>query len=367
VLLSLALTNFRNHKELVLNELAPLIVLLGKNGVGKTNILEAISLLAPGRGMRQAKFEDILYNNGSSVSSWSVYANLNGDLSLATGYGQGAGLRGKNQRILKVSGKAIKTQAEIISQLRVIWFSPQLEDLCLTGASIRRKYFDRLTYNFFSIHAENVLIYEKLLQNRQKILAENRHDEIWLQQIENKLADIMLKIASARLQALAIINIELDKLNDDFLKPTLELKGFIEDKLVNNLSNSEIICMVTDKLKSNRMLDFLSKRTNFGVHKSEFALYNSQKSRYAAQCSTGEQKSMLLSLVLAQASALSSNEASSGKVVLLLDEAFSHLDQHRQQQLLDILKHLKVQTWITTALDNFIKPDEIQILRIGSC
>lgn len=363
---SLALTNFRNHKELVFNELTPLIVLLGDNGVGKTNILEAISLLAPGRGIRQARFEDIIYNN-STDAGWSVYANLNDNLSLATGYGQGVGLRGKSQRILKVSGKTIKTQAEIISQLRVIWFSPQLEDLCLAGATVRRKYFDRLTYNFFSTHVEHVLIYEKLLQNRQKILLENRHDEIWLQQIENKLADTMIKIASSRRQALAIINGELDKLTNDFLKPTLELKGTIEEKIANNISNGEINYMIIDKLKNNRMLDFLSKRTNFGVHKSDFILYNPQKNRNAAQCSTGEQKSMLLSLILAQASALSNDKASSGKVVLLLDEAFSHLDQQRQQQLLDILKQLNVQTWVTTALDSFLKSDKIQILRIGSC
>ena len=340
----LALINFRNytHKKLTLD--ARPVVLTGKNGLGKTNVLEAVSLLAPGRGLRQAKLELLDRIDGNEVFPWGVSSEvMQGDeecYTINTGKDVTAS---RSKRITKIDGEPIKNQAELARIGSVMWLTPQMDGLFIGPASDRRKFLDRLVYNFDPEHASRVYSYEYTMRERSKLL-QMRADPIWLTTLEKKMAEKTIAIAVARMEAVEMIKGAIAQAPGVFPKAQIAIEGEVE-ALLSQHSALEAEEQLLQKLYENRPLDASSGRTNIGAHRSDFIVVHTEKSMPAASCSTGEQKALLLSIILAEARAKAIWKQS--VPILLLDEVVAHLDESRRAALFEEIIALKAQAWMT--------------------
>lgn len=237
---ALTLTNFRNYSHLSISLDARPVVLTGANGAGKTNLLEAVSLLTPGRGMRRAKVIDIDRAVPHAVNPlplpWAVTATLrqpDGELvDVATGRDADAAAQGTDRRIVRVEGNETP-QGALADVLSVIWLTPQLDQLFQEGQSARRKFFDRLVYGFESSHARHVSAYEHAMRERNQLLQDRRTDAVWFGALEQKMAEHAVVVAAYRLQAMERLNTVIAQSTRDFPKATLELHGAVEDMLQN--------------------------------------------------------------------------------------------------------------------------------------
>jgi DNA replication and repair protein RecF len=346
---TLEIENFRNHKSLSLKSDAKFMLLLGDNGKGKTNILESVSLFANGRGMRNAKSEDIL-NNNISCHEWVVrlVCENTGDISKLL---MAAKLRINQlnmKKILKINDE-VKQQKKVAEILKVIWLTPQMENLFLESQSVQRKFIDRMTYNFLPGHAKLINEYDYYLKSRSKAMLEGSRDANFLACIEGKIAVLSIGIVQNRQACLNKINLCLQKLSLAYLQPKLSLRGFVEDCLQER-TTAEAELLLQEKLLANREVDSLAKRCSAGAHKSELEVFEREMGRKARHCSTGEQKSMLISLIIGQSYAL--YEDTKIAPILLLDEVFSHLDEHRKRQLVEELGRTPSQIWVSSTDKN---------------
>ncbi|KIE05330.1 hypothetical protein NF27_DT01040 [Candidatus Jidaibacter acanthamoeba] len=349
----LTLTGFRNHISLNLSLNSNFVVICGQNGVGKTNVLEAISFLAPGKGFRNAGSEDIFNKNDNRLNEWAVSAELEcgyDDIRITTGCKLDT-YQNISRRIIKVNDELSYKSSELLNYLKVIWITPQTDRIFLESPGVRRKFLDRVTYNFFPLHASHIVNYEKLVRSRLKIIQQSKFDEIWVAALEKQLATLNFQIYQNRTNCLNMIKESLNLNSSNFLKPSIGLIGSIDNFLID-IKNNEVE-QIQEKLKSNRRTDALSGRTNFGIHKSDIEAFHPIKHIKADQCSTGEQKAMLISIILAQIKSI--KQISSTPVILLLDEVFSHLDINFRQNLIEELFALEVQAWITTANEHIIE------------
>lgn len=340
----LKLLFFRNHHEYSIKSNSKFIVISGPNGAGKTNILEAISLLSPGRGLRNAKFEQILNCNQNLYKEWGIHCHysLNNELiKVATGYNVTTG----NQRIIKIDNQLIKKQSEILNLIKIIWLTPQMDGIFQEAPSIRRKFLDRMCYNLYPPHAQDIIKYEYYLQSRFKLLKNATYDEIWLNGIENNLAKYAIKITKTRINCVGILQDTILKSRIDFLKPNICIKGFIENEL-SSYEEHDLEEYIQNTYKKYRIIDIKSGRSNFGAHKSDLIVMHPIKNNNAQYCSTGEQKAMLLALILAQAHALYQKDGI--PPILLLDEILAHFDYSNQCIIIEELHNLNSQVWITT-------------------
>ena len=353
---SLTLHNFRNHQALRMGCDEKFMLILGENGSGKTNILEAISMLSAGRGLRNCKNTDVITDFNKSLAEWAVdvdYFNekLNYKILLGCKFGY-TSLNGK--KVVKINSEELKRKSDVLNVLRVIWLTPQMESLFLESPNIRRKFLDRMTFNFFPEHAKQVTEYEYFLQSRSKILCDTEWDENWLEQTEMKIAALSIEIIYSRLECIKMINSFLGTFSTNYLKPLIFIKGEIENMLEIE-KTSKVNGFITDRLKRDRIRDAKSKRCTIGAHKSEVVVINRENNRVANLCSTGEQKSMIIALLLGQAHAIYKHSKVSP--ILLLDEIFAHLDSKRKEDLISELKKTPSQIWISstdTSLDKII-------------
>lgn len=339
---NLHLSNYRNHKDFILEIEDKVVVVTGANGAGKTNILEAISLLSPGRGLKNAKLSDIL--NKETNEPWISVAKIKNRDDIVTIGSTIVEQENRYKRIIKVNGEPIKTQNNLTEYVSVIWLTPQMDQLFLDSASTRRKFLDRLTYNFFPDHASNVALYEHLMRERAKILKENYKEKIWLDSVEQKMAEACVNIAFARNETVNYLNQEIGKIMEPFPKGSLSISGDIE----NSIKEKKAIIIeneLKEKFVKSRQYDYETGKTNVGVHKTDLIVYYTNKQINAEFCSTGEQKALLLSIILAEISAKIKWRNSAP--IVLLDEVAAHLDENRRNSLFDNLCNLKVQAWLT--------------------
>ena len=340
----LNLESYRNYSSLRLELNSRPVVLTGHNGSGKTNILEAISLLSPGKGFRKIKLSDAdMISDGNALLPWAVSAVVNkADEECVVGTGRES--VADTKRIIKIDGDVIKKQSELTSIFSVMWLIPQMDGLFLGSSSDRRKFLDRLVYNFDPEHASRIYSYEYTMRERAKILQQDNYDSSWISVLESKMAERAVSIAAARVDTIEHIQSVINDCKTAFPKAEIGVEGGVEEIINNNsaLAAEEIL---NKQFYESRQNDARSGRTGVGVHRSDFVAVHSEKNMPAASCSTGEQKALLLSIILAEARAKSIWKGS--VPVLLLDEVVAHLDENRRKSLFEEIFSMQAQVWMT--------------------
>jgi DNA replication and repair protein RecF len=344
----LTLTHFRNYRVAGLEARGDLIVLVGPNGAGKTNCLEAISFLAPGRGLRRATLEDVADNQGDG--SWAVSTEVEGALGLAT---LGTGIdppRGdtSTSRRCRIDREPVGSAAAFGDHLRMVWLTPAMDGLFMGAASERRRFFDRLVLAIDSEHASRVSALERSLRSRNRLLEVRNYDDHWCDAIERETAELAVAVAATRGQTAVKLAAMLRARGQASAFPSAEiaLDGWMENALL-----SEPATAVEDRyralLRDNRMRDAAAGRTLDGPHLTDLQVIYAPKQMAARDASTGEQKALLIGLILAHAALVA--EMTGIVPLLLLDEIIAHLDPGRRTALFDELTRLGAQVWLTGA------------------
>ena len=344
----LTLTNFRNYRAATLQaDLRP-IVLYGPNGAGKTNLIEAISFLAPGRGLRRATLEEVAFHEGDG--SWAVAAEVEGALGLAT---LGTGIErapedgAPVQRKCRIDRESVASAAAFADHLRVVWLVPAMDSLFVGAPSERRRFLDRLALAVDAEHASRVNALERALRSRNRLLEEARPDPHWLDAVEHETAELAVAVAGLRAEALHRLDSVLaSRQGADFPPVEIALDGWME-KLLPAHPAIEIEERYRAVLRDNRGRDAAAGRTLDGPHLTDLLVVYRQKGIAAAEASTGEQKALLIGLVLAHARLIA--EMTGSTPVLLLDEVVAHLDPARRAALHGELAELGAQVWMTGA------------------
>ncbi len=338
----LRLTDFRNYTAQDLEFTGRPVVFFGANGAGKTNILEAISFLSPGRGIRRAKVEDLARRaNGQVAPAWGVTAKLNIDAE-ETQLAIGQVPERPRRRIVRIDGRNA-TGGELARLINMMWLTPAQDRLFTGPASDRRKFLDRLTLSHAPDHGSAVVRYEKSRSERGRLLTDGISDAAWYDAIERDMAETGAQIALNRCQTLERLTEEIAaRPAGEFPKAQIALEGEIEAYCGDDRDPNEVVDFVAGMLRENRDQDQRAGRTLRGVHKSDLVVHHCDKSMPAADCSTGEQKALLIGLVLAQARAQAAHAP-----YLLLDEVAAHLDINRRAALIEELIDLGTQVFLT--------------------
>lgn len=340
----LRLTDFRGYGALDLDVDARPVVLFGPNGAGKTNILEAISFLAPGKGLRGAETEAVARHDGTMAApGWAVFAQASGRrgaLTLAAGARLGA------RRETRLDGSPV-SRAALSRAFPMLALQPEEDRLFAGPRAERLKFFDDLVAAADPGHGETLTAYDKLRRQRQRVLEDGRADPAWLGAIEADMAAHGVAIAASRLDALSRLQAEIDAAPDSaFPKAALALDGATEADLAHGLKSGEAEDALRQRLLSGRDRDAASGRSlSLGPHRTDLTARHVAKDRPAGECSTGEQKALVVRLALAQASVLA--RTTGAAPLLLLDEACAHLDADRRAGLAQAISELGAQAWLT--------------------
>lgn len=339
------LTAFRNYAQLSTRFRPGAVVLFGSNGAGKTNLLEAISLLSPGRGLRRAAYADIPRQGGNGFSIFAEVHGPDGDAAIGTGTATGED-DGDSSRKVRINGAAARSADDMLEWLRVMWLTPAMDTLFTGPAADRRRFVDRLVLAIDPLHGRRALDYEKAMRGRNRLLAEDTRDTAWLDAIEVQMAETGTAIAVARVELVRLLSGLIETMPDEapFPRAEIALTGFVEDQ-VAELAAVDIEERFRQALRDNRYRDRASGRTLDGPHRADFLVRYREKDMPAAHCSTGEQKALLIGLILSHARLTG---AITGLVpVLLLDEIAAHLDENRRAALFSILEEIGCQTFMT--------------------
>jgi DNA replication and repair protein RecF len=346
-LLSLTLTDFRSYEHATLETGGRSVFLFGPNGAGKTNLLEAISLYSPGRGLRGVAVAELGRRSpGEAMGrAWSVSARVQTGEE-ETRIGTGIEASGAARRIVRIEGETVPS-GRLGDHIRPIWLTPAQDRLFLEGASERRRFFDRLVFAAEPGHAVHASVYERAMRERSRLLAEPGPDPAWLTALEAQMAESGALIAAARARTLGALQGEVDaRAERPFPQAALQLTGEWETVAAQGAAPAEIQPRLASALERGRERDAAAGRALTGPHRGDLAVVHREKDRPAAECSTGEQKALILNLVLAQAARLSRAE-SSPNPILLLDEAAAHLDARRRAGLFDEIEALGLQAFLT--------------------
>jgi DNA replication and repair protein RecF len=347
----LTLSNFRSYHaaQIELGQAGP-VVLTGANGAGKTNLIEAISMLAPGRGLRRATMEELAFSEGDGA--WAVSAEIEGMLGLATlgtGIDPPAGEDSAPSRICRIDREAVSSAAAFADHLRVVWLVPAMDPLFNGPASERRRFLDRLVLAVDAQHSSRVAALERSLRSRNRLLEDAVSDSHWLDAVEHETAEVAVAVAAARAETVGRLAGALAGGRDqapEFPLAEIALDGWIE-KLLPYHSAIEIEDRYRALLKDNRARDAAAGRTLDGPHLSDLSVSHAGKGIPASEASTGEQKALLIRLVLAHAGLI--KDMTGFAPLLLLDEIIAHLDPTRRAALYDALANLGAQVWMTGA------------------
>ena len=346
----LTLTNFRSYHAAQIEIGAGPVVLVGPNGAGKTNLIEAISFLAPGRGLRRATLDEIAFAEGDG--SWAVAADVEGALGLAS-LGTGIELPAAEDttvlRRCRIDREPVTSATAFADHLRVIWLVPAMDALFNGPGSERRRFLDRLVLAVDAEHASRVSALERALRSRNRLLEEARPDPHWLDAIEHETAELAVAVAALRAETVGRLQAALDTRRDPaspFPAAEIALDGWME-KLLPQHPAVEVEDRYRAVLRDNRARDAAAGRTLDGAHLTDLSVTYVAKNIAAADASTGEQKALLIGLVLAHAGLIA--EMSGFAPVLLLDEVVAHLDPMRRVALYGELDRLGAQVFMTGA------------------
>jgi DNA replication and repair protein RecF len=345
----ITLTHFRNYRAASLQTRGGMVVLVGPNGAGKTNCLEAISYLSPGRGLRRATLEDVADNQGDG--SWAVSAEVEGALGLAT---LGTGIDAPTSegpattRRCRIDREPVGSATAFGDHLRMVWLTPAMDGLFSGAASERRRFFDRLVLAIDSEHSSRVSALDRSLRSRNRLLEVRNYDDHWCDAIERETAELAVAVAATRGQTATRLAGVLRERGEApaFPSARIMLDGWMENALASEPATS-----VEDRyrqiLRDSRARDAAAGRTLDGPHLTDLQVIYAPKGMAAREASTGEQKALLIGLVLAHANLVA--EMTGITPLLLLDEVVAHLDPDRRRALFDELAKLGAQVWMTGA------------------
>jgi DNA replication and repair protein RecF len=344
----LAVTEFRCYARAEIACDARPVVLTGPNGAGKTNLLEAVSFLAPGRGLRRATLGEVTRRDAGATARWAVNARLTtpaGEVRIGTGIDPDAP-PGSLRRAVRIDGEAAG-QAALGDHVVVVWLTPQMDRLFLEGASGRRRFLDRLVYGFHPDHAARLSAYEQAMRERSRLLKEGRGDPAWLGALEEQMATNGVAVAAARRELadrLRAAAARATLADGPFPPADLAVEGGLEAMLGERPA---LACEDTfrARLAELRRLDASIGGASEGPHRSDLTVRHAAKDMPADQCSTGEQKALLIGLVLANARLLAADRGA--PPLLLLDEVAAHLDERRRGALYAEIRALGAQAWLT--------------------
>jgi DNA replication and repair protein RecF len=344
----LTLNNFRSYHAAQIEVAANLVVLVGPNGAGKTNLVEAISFLAPGRGLRRATLTEVAFMEGDG--SWAIAADVEGSLGLAT-LGTGIEVPANEDvtvtRKCRIDREPVSSASAFADHLRVVWLVPAMDQLFTGSASERRRFLDRLALAVDAEHASRVSALERSLRSRNRLLEEPRPDPHWLDAIEHETAELAVAVAALRAETVTRLAAALAaRRSSPFPSAEIALEGWM-DKLLPQHSAREIEDRYRAVLHDNRARDAAAGRTLDGPHLTDLVVAYAPKDIPAADASTGEQKALLIGLVLAHAGLIA--EMIGFAPVLLLDEVVAHLDPARRSALYAELDMLGAQVFMTGA------------------
>lgn len=349
----LMLTAFRSYARAEIETDARPVVLTGPNGAGKTNLLEAISFLAPGRGLRRARLAEVerrVPEAAPGRTTWAVAARVRtGQDTREIGTGRdptldAAEANGRERRLVRIDGATARSQQELGEVLGMVWLTPQMDGLFREGAGARRRFLDRLVYGFDPAHAGRVGAYEQSLRERARLLKAGRADPAWLEALEESMARHGVAIAAARRELVARLAQACAAGGGSFPVADLALSGEVEDWLAEGAALAAED-RLRERLAACRGADAETGGAAVGPHRSDLAVRHLDRDQAAELCSTGEQKALLISVVLAHARLIGLHRGAAP--LLLLDEVAAHLDAARRRALYDEILALGVQAWMT--------------------
>jgi DNA replication and repair protein RecF len=344
-LAALSLKEFRNLRALSATFEPTLVAISGANGAGKTNLLEAISLLGPGRGLRRATLDEITQRGAGH--EWTVAATLRRDGEEARiGTGLADEARDRRQRKVRINGASAPSPDALLDYLRVVWLTPAMDGLLTGPAGDRRRFLDRLVLTVDAAHARRTRNFDRLLAQRNKLLEQGGENR-WMEALESQLAEHAVAVALARAETVALLGARMGKRGEDmpmFPAGRLALTGGFEEALSGRSAAEAELCYRAS-LAADRSVDRAAGRTLQGPHRSDLEVVMADADVPAALASTGEQKALLLGLILAHAELVS--DISGMTPILLLDEVAAHLDSDRRKVLFAALEALGAQAFMT--------------------
>jgi DNA replication and repair protein RecF len=324
------------------------VVLTGDNGAGKTNLLEAVSFLTPGRGMRRATYD--LVGRASEKGGDGTFAvnceveGIGGPVVIGTGVQAGHG-GAESGRKLRINGASVSTSERLLDHLRLLWLTPSMDGLFTGPGSDRRRFLDRLVLSLDPQHGRRVNDYEKAMRARNRLLEDRAADTSWMSAVEGQMAELGTAIILARLEFAAALAGQIwQAKSDHFPTANLAISGTLESIAGSNDAIS-LEAEFLQLLSSGRAKDRAAGRTLEGPHRSDLIVQHAAKEMPASLCSTGEQKALLIGLILAHARLVA--QTTGAAPILLLDEIAAHLDANRRAALFDLIDDLGGQAWMT--------------------
>ncbi len=356
---TLKLTHFRNYGQISLNLDARHVVLSGDNGAGKTNLLEAISLLSPGRGLRRAPYDTIAQSLGNDPSldpqfgTWTVFASLHGALGparIGTGIAAVPGASGDVDRNRKthIDGVNARSTETLLDHARIVWLTPAMDGLFTGPGSDRRRFLDRMVLAIDPSHGRRVSEFERAMRSRNKLLEDRNASSSWLDGIESQIAETGVAVAFARRELVTLLQGIIARTmtggDGPFPNADIAIEGTLESMIAEGAA-ADLEDAYRALLCTNRARDRAAGRMLDGPHRSNLLVRHGPKNMAAALCSTGEQKALLLGLVLAHAQLVC--DVSGMTPIILLDEVAAHLDEQRRAGLFDLIDAIGCQAWMT--------------------
>ncbi|MEL6212949.1 MAG: DNA replication/repair protein RecF [Pseudomonadota bacterium] len=343
-----ALTDFRSYARAAIALDGRPAAFSGANGAGKTNILEALSLLGPGRGLRSARLDELPRVEGPG--GWAVSARLESSDGDEISLGVGAAANAPDRRQCRIEERAASGPSAFAEHVGLVWLTPAQDRLFMEGAGERRRFIDRMTLARDAAHGRSASAYEKAMRQRQKLLDDRVRDADWLEALEAQMAEAGVAIAAARRETAALLaSSEIG--GEVFPAGDIALEGVLETALAGRAA-ADVEEDFAARLKDQRYADAHAGRALIGPHRSDLLVTHRAKARPARLCSTGEQKALLIGLVLANARSLSRTAhggapARRAPLIILLDEIAAHLDPDRRAALFDILDEIGFQAFMT--------------------
>lgn len=339
----LRLLRYRNYSSFNIHFSGQHVVFTGHNGAGKTNLLEALSFLSPGRGLRRAAYSDVSFANGRG-EGFVVFARLECALYGEVNIGTALEVN-DNSRKIHING-VNETGDRLTDYCHMSVLTPGMDGLFLGPSLERRRFLDRMVLAIDSLHGRRIADYDKVMRARNRLFLDGKNDRAWFDALEKQMAELATAISAARIEVVRLLNDMFTQTPPQILFPRafLQVDGFLETALIK-LSAVEVEEQFCDLLRHNRAIDRAAGRTLEGPHRTDLQVFYADKNMPATSCSTGEQKALLAGLVLCHArlTGLMSDKAP----ILLLDETAAHLDSHRRAALFDILDELGGQTFMT--------------------
>jgi DNA replication and repair protein RecF len=369
----LRLTDFRNYRQLRLDCSLEPVVLVGSNGAGKTNLLEALSFLAPGRGLRRARLDEVGHRERGEApagapgpTNWAVAATLDtseGRLVIGTGLEPGRSEGSPARRVVRIDGRPASSQTALGLHVAAVWLTPQLDRLFLDGPGERRRFLDRLVTALHPQHAGDVAAYENALRQRARLLGDGSRDPHWFTALEDTMARHGVALAAARADTVQRLDAAARLGIGPFPRAALAMAGEV-DGWLDTMAALDAEDRLRDALAANRSRDAEAGTTCCGPHRSDLAVRHLDLDLPAAEGSTGQQKAVLVSIALAHARLVAMSRGR--PPLLLLDEIAAHLDAERRWALFDEVVALGAQSWMTGTDAELFAPlrGRAQILRV---